>query len=74
MGRPGIFPVQRIPDDDDLHYLTQLHGSDFEAVDVSGLMIDVNSGQARQSNTVTVSVTRPGLEFRSMERSSSRPR
>ena len=44
-------------DNDDLHNLGQLHGSDFEAVDVSGLMIDANSGQAKQSNTVTVSVS-----------------
>ena len=34
---------------DDLHLLqTRVHGSDFEAVDESGLMIDPNSGQARQ--------------------------
>ena len=29
---------------DDLHNLGLIHGSDFEAVDVSGLMIDPNSG------------------------------
>ena len=40
---------------DDLHILTTLHGSDFEAVDVSPLMIDPNSGQARQT-TVFVNV------------------
>ena len=49
------------PDDrwnnDDLHNLGQLKGSDFEAVDVSSLMIDPNSGQARQSTTVGVTVT-----------------
>jgi len=40
---------------DDLHNLTQLNGSDFEAVDVSSLQIDPNSGQAKQSGvTVTV--------------------
>ena len=44
---------------DDLHNLGQLHGSDFEAVDVSGLMIDPNSGQASQSTTVRVTVS-PG--------------
>jgi hypothetical protein len=33
-------------DDDDLHALTQIHGSDFEVVDVSSLMIDPDSGQA----------------------------
>ena len=41
---------------DDLHNLGLLHGSDFEAVDVSGLMIDPNSGQAAQSTTVAVTV------------------
>ena len=46
-------------DNDDLHKLGQLHGSDFEAVDVSGLMIDANSGQAKQSTTVGVTVS-PG--------------
>ena len=43
--------------DDDLHHLTALLGSDFEAVDVSSLMIDPNSGQAKQSTTVTVTVS-----------------
>jgi hypothetical protein len=33
--------------DDTLWLLGQLHGSDFEAVDVSSLMIDPNSGQSR---------------------------
>jgi hypothetical protein len=33
-------------DDDDLHALTTLHGSDFEVVDVSALMVDPDSGQA----------------------------
>ena len=42
---------------DDLHNLGLLHGSDFEAVDVSGLMIDPNSGQAAQSTTVSVTVS-----------------
>lgn len=32
---------------DDLHALDALHGSDFEAVDTSGLMVDANSGKAR---------------------------
>jgi hypothetical protein len=32
--------------DDDLHQLGTLHGSDFEVVDVSSLMIDPDSGQA----------------------------
>lgn len=33
---------------DDLHALGSLHGSDFDAVDATTLMINVNSGQARQ--------------------------
>ena len=32
-------------DNDHLHELHQVHGSDFEAVDVSSLMVDPNSGQ-----------------------------
>jgi hypothetical protein len=42
---------------DDLHNLGLLHGSDFEAVDVSGLMISPNSGQAAQSTTVSVTLS-----------------
>jgi hypothetical protein len=34
-------------DNDDLHALHQLSGSDFEAVDVSALMVDPDSGAAR---------------------------
>jgi hypothetical protein len=35
-------------DNDQLHWLdSKLHGSDFEAVDASSLMIDPNSGQAK---------------------------
>lgn len=34
-------------DNDALHELHQLHGSDFEAVDESALMVDPDSGQAR---------------------------
>ena len=49
------------PDDrwnnDDLHNLGLLKGSDFEAVDVSPLMVDPNSGQAKQSTTVYVTVS-----------------
>src|ERR1035441_3572166 len=49
------------PDDrwnnDDLHNLGLLKGSDFEAVDVSPLMVDPNSGQAKQSTTVSVTVS-----------------
>jgi hypothetical protein len=41
---------------DDLHVLTTITGSAFEAVDVSTLMVDPNSGQAQQGQ-VTVSVS-----------------
>jgi hypothetical protein len=41
---------------DDLHKLTTILGSNFEAVDDTTLMIDPNSGQAMQS-AVTVTVT-----------------
>jgi hypothetical protein len=34
-------------DNDDLHALTQLHGSDFEVVDESSLMVDPDSGQVQ---------------------------
>jgi len=36
-------------DDDDLHALQQLVGSDFEAIDESALQVAANSGQARQA-------------------------
>jgi len=35
-------------DNDDLHSLSRLKGSDFEAVDTSRLMVDPDSGKARQ--------------------------
>jgi uncharacterized protein YjdB len=44
-------------DNSDLHNLGGVHGSDFEVVDVSGLMVDPNSGQALQSSAVSVTVT-----------------
>jgi hypothetical protein len=44
-------------DNTDLHNLGAVHGSDFEVVDVSGLMVDPNSGQALQSSAVSVTVT-----------------
>jgi hypothetical protein len=44
-------------DNSDLHNLGGVHGSDFEVVDVSGLMVDPNSGQALQSLAVSVTVT-----------------
>ena len=34
-------------DNDDLRTLTTLHGSDFEIIDESALMVDPNSGQAQ---------------------------
>jgi hypothetical protein len=34
-------------DNDELHLLNQVHGSDFEAVDVSSLIVDPDSGQVR---------------------------
>ncbi|RLC89693.1 MAG: hypothetical protein DRI77_15470, partial [Chloroflexi bacterium] len=34
-------------DNDHLHELRQVHGSDFEAVDESSLMVDPDSGQAQ---------------------------
>ena len=34
-------------DNDILHQMGNIHGSDFEAVDESTLMIDPNSGQSR---------------------------
>jgi hypothetical protein len=34
-------------DDEDLHNLTQLHGTDFEVVDVSSLIVDPDSGQVQ---------------------------
>jgi len=37
--------------DDDLNNLKKLKGSDFEALDESSLMIDPNSGRAKQSTT-----------------------
>jgi hypothetical protein len=36
-------------DNDALHELHDVHGSDFEAVDESSLMVDVDSGQAKSS-------------------------
>ncbi len=43
---------------DDLHALTGIAGSNFEAVDVSPLMVDPNSGQAQQTS-VSVSLKPP---------------
>jgi hypothetical protein len=47
----GAWFVTGAPDprwsNDDLHLLTALHGSDFEAVDESALMVDPDSGRAQ---------------------------
>jgi hypothetical protein len=50
-------------DDDELHQLTQLHGSDFEAVDESSLMVDPNSGQTRPAPVPTTPATVSAIEF-----------
>jgi len=48
--------ISGAPDDhwsnDRLRDLRRVHGSDFEAIDESSLMIDSNSGQARQNKVV----------------------
>ena len=47
----GAWYISGTPDErwnnDELHALEQVHGSDFEAVDVSSLMVSPDSGQAR---------------------------
>jgi len=43
--------------DSDLHNLGALHGSDFEAVDESSLMLDPNSGAVKTGSTTTTSTT-----------------
>jgi hypothetical protein len=45
-------------DNDHLHQLHQVPGSAFEAVDVSSLMVDANSGQARSTGVPTATPTR----------------
>ncbi|NMB79345.1 MAG: hypothetical protein GYA23_09675 [Methanomicrobiales archaeon] len=51
----GAWYITGAPDDrwdnDDLHTLQQVRGSDFEAVDESSLMISPDSGQARVTQT-----------------------
>ncbi len=50
--------VSGVPDDrwnnDNLHLLGNVHGSDFEAVDESGLMLNVNSAQANVASGATL--------------------
>ncbi len=50
-------------DDDELHQLGQLHGSDFEAIDESSLMVSPNSGQTRASTGQTVAPATTAVEF-----------
>ena len=50
-------------DDDELHQLGQLHGSDFEAVDESSLMVDPNSGQTRPPVVATLPAATTAVEF-----------
>jgi hypothetical protein len=50
-------------DDDELHQLNQLHGSDFEAVDESSLMVDPNTGQANVAPPAATASTTIAVEF-----------
>ncbi len=50
-------------DDDELHQLGQLHGSDFEAVDESSLMVDPNSGQAKAPAAASLPAATTTVEF-----------
>lgn len=51
----GAWFITGVPDsrwdDNEMHQLTQVAGSNFEAVDESSLMVDPNSGQAQQPGT-----------------------
>jgi hypothetical protein len=49
--------------DDELHQLGQLHGSDFEAVDESSLMVSANSGQTAAAPTPAIPVATTAVEF-----------
>ena len=57
----GAWFISGTPDsrwnNDDLHNLLQVVGSNFDAVDSSSLMVDPNSGQAKQAGTVSVTVS-----------------
>lgn len=65
-GLPWFF--QGVPDsrwdDNELYTLRQVIGSNMEAVDVSSLMIDPNSGAARQPATVAVSLSPTAASLR----------
>jgi hypothetical protein len=65
-GLPWFF--QGVPDsrwdDNELYTLRQVIGSNLEAVDVSSLMIDPNSGAAHQPATVSVSLSPTAASLR----------
>lgn len=50
-------------DDTELHQLAQLHGSDFEAVDESSLMVDPNSGKTGTPTGPVMPATVTVVEF-----------
>jgi len=50
-------------DNDDLHKLSNVKGSDFEAVNVSSLMLDPNSGAARPRVSVGVKALQPSASW-----------
>src|ERR1700680_4717227 len=53
---------ERLENNDDLHALTVIPGSNFEAIDASPLMLDPNSGEARQTSViVTVGPSSTGV-------------
>lgn len=59
--------------DDDLHNLqTGVHGSDFEAVDESGLIVNPDSGEAQQSGFRTATSTSTLTRTRTVAPSSTR--
>ncbi len=59
-------------DNSDLHNLGLVHGSDFEAVDESALMINPDSGQAKQSSVyVTVAPSTASVNINAMQQFSA---
>ncbi len=58
--------VSGVPDshwnDDSLAILKNIKGSDFEAVDCSSLMLDTNSGQAKQNTNLVENENRSGFD------------
>ena len=57
----GAWFISGVPDErwnnDHLHEMDRLHGSDFEAVDESSLMVNKNSGQARNPSVPPATAT-----------------